>query len=91
MVKNFGAISVLKGVDMHVKRGEVLGLIGDNGAGKSTLLKTITGFHRPDGGRILIEGEEVNLLRLPGALWASRPSTRTSRSSTNYPSSTTCS
>ena len=39
----------------------MLGLIGDNGAGKSTLLKTITGFHRPDGGRILIEGDEVNL------------------------------
>src|SRR5215204_5216051 len=61
VVKNFGAISVLKGVDMYVKKGEVLGLIGDNGAGKSTLLKTITGFHRPDGGRILIEGDEVNL------------------------------
>ncbi len=61
VIKNFGAVSVLKGVDMHVKRGEVLGLIGDNGAGKSTLLKTITGFHRPDGGRILIDGEEVNL------------------------------
>src|SRR5215216_5683975 len=61
VVKNFGAISVLKGVDLHVSEGEVLGLIGDNGAGKSTLLKTITGFHRPDDGRILIEGEEVNL------------------------------
>ncbi|MBA3425166.1 MAG: sugar ABC transporter ATP-binding protein [Rubrobacter sp.] len=61
VVKNFGAVSVLKGVDMHVKKGEVLGLIGDNGAGKSTLLKTITGFHRPDGGKLLIEGEEVNL------------------------------
>ena len=61
VIKNFGAVSVLKGVDMHVKRGEVLGLIGDNGAGKSTLLKTITGFHRPDGGRILVEGQEVNL------------------------------
>jgi simple sugar transport system ATP-binding protein len=61
IVKNFGAISVLKGVDMHVERGEVLGLIGDNGAGKSTLLKTITGFHRQDAGRILIEGQEVNL------------------------------
>jgi simple sugar transport system ATP-binding protein len=61
LVKRFGAVEVLKGVDMHVKRGEVLGLIGDNGAGKSTLLKTITGFHRPDGGRLLIEGQEVNL------------------------------
>ena len=47
VVKNFGAVSVLKGVDLHVREGEVLGLIGDNGAGKSTLLKTITGFHRP--------------------------------------------
>jgi ABC-type sugar transport system ATPase subunit len=61
IVKRFGAVSVLKGVDLHVKKGEVLGLIGDNGAGKSTLLKTITGFHRPDGGRILVEGEPVNL------------------------------
>ncbi len=61
VTKSFGAVSVLNGVDLHVEKGEVLGLIGDNGAGKSTLLKTITGFHRPDGGRILIEGEEVNL------------------------------
>ena len=61
VVKNFGAVSVLKGVDLHVREEEVLGLIGDNGAGKSTLLKTITGFHRPDEGRILLEGEEVNL------------------------------
>jgi simple sugar transport system ATP-binding protein len=61
VVKNFGAVSVLKGVDLYVREGEVLGLIGDNGAGKSTLLKTITGFHRPDEGRILLEGEEVNL------------------------------
>jgi simple sugar transport system ATP-binding protein len=61
VIKNFGAISVLKGVNLHLKRGEVLGLIGDNGAGKSTLLKTITGFHRPDAGRIFLEGEEVNL------------------------------
>ena len=61
VIKRFGAVSVLKGVNMHVKKGEVLGLIGDNGAGKSTLLKTITGFHRPDGGKLLVEGKEVNL------------------------------
>jgi ABC-type sugar transport system ATPase subunit len=39
----------------------VLGLIGDNGAGKSTLIKTLCGFHRPDAGRIVVDGEEVNL------------------------------
>src|ERR671917_1713359 len=61
IVKRFGAVEVLKGVDLRVQRGEVLGLIGDNGAGKSTLIKTITGFHRPDEGRILLEGEEVTL------------------------------
>jgi simple sugar transport system ATP-binding protein len=45
----------------------VLGLIGDNRAGKSTLLKTITGFHRPDDGRILLEGEEdTEVARLSG-------------------------
>ena len=61
IVKRFGALTALDGVDLHVRKGEVLGLIGDNGAGKSTLIKIITGFHRPDAGRILIDGDEVNL------------------------------
>jgi ABC-type sugar transport system ATPase subunit len=46
---------------MTLRKGEVLGLIGDNGAGKSTLIKIITGFHQPDGGTLLIDGEEVRL------------------------------
>src|SRR3712207_2253000 len=61
IVKRFGAVEVLKGVDLRVQKGEVLGLIGDNGAGKSTLIKIITGFHRPDEGRLIINGEEVHL------------------------------
>jgi simple sugar transport system ATP-binding protein len=61
IVKRFGALTALDGVDLHVKKGEVLGLIGDNGAGKSTLIKIITGFHRPDEGRLVINGEEVHL------------------------------
>jgi simple sugar transport system ATP-binding protein len=61
IVKRFGALIALDGVDLHLHKGEVLGLIGDNGAGKSTLIKIITGFHRPDAGRILIDGDEVNL------------------------------
>jgi simple sugar transport system ATP-binding protein len=61
IVKRFGSVTALREVTMHLRKGEVLGLIGDNGAGKSTLVKIITGFHRPDEGRILIDGEEVQL------------------------------
>jgi simple sugar transport system ATP-binding protein len=59
--KRFGPVTALRDVSLRLAAGEVLGLIGDNGAGKSTLIKTLCGFHRPDGGRILIDGEEVNL------------------------------
>jgi ABC-type sugar transport system ATPase subunit len=61
IVKRFGANVALRDVTLRVGKGEVLGLIGDNGAGKSTLIKTITGFHRPDSGRILVDGEPVEL------------------------------
>ena len=61
IVKRFGSVTALRDVSMHLRKGEVLGLIGDNGAGKSTLVKIITGFHRPDEGRMFIEGEEVQL------------------------------
>ncbi len=61
IVKRFGALTALNGVSLHLKKREVLGLIGDNGAGKSTLIKIITGFHRPDEGSIYLDGEEVTL------------------------------
>ena len=56
---SFGPVVALRGVDLHLRRGEVLGLVGDNGAGKSTLVKILSGLYRPDGGRIYLEGEEV--------------------------------
>ncbi|MBE1495862.1 ABC-type sugar transport system ATPase subunit [Amycolatopsis lexingtonensis] len=59
--KNFGPVNALADVNLHVRRGEVLGLIGDNGAGKSTLIKILTGYHQPSGGRILFEGKPVTL------------------------------
>jgi simple sugar transport system ATP-binding protein len=59
ITKRFGAVVALQGVDMHLNRGEVLGLVGDNGAGKSTFVKILCGFQRPDGGRIFVEGEQV--------------------------------
>jgi fructose transport system ATP-binding protein len=57
--KSYGRVVALRGVDLDVYPGEVLGLIGDNGAGKSTLIKCITGAETPDSGSIFLEGEEV--------------------------------
>jgi simple sugar transport system ATP-binding protein len=59
--KRYGAVTALVDVNMHLQRGEVLGLIGDNGAGKSTLLKILCGFHPPTSGRILLDGHEVTI------------------------------
>jgi simple sugar transport system ATP-binding protein len=59
--KRFGAVVALQDVSLHLKKGEVLGLIGDNGAGKSTLVKILSGFHQPDGGKIFVDGKEVQI------------------------------
>lgn len=59
IVKRFGNVEALSGVSMTVKRGEVLGLLGDNGAGKSTLVKTLAGVHDPDEGEIIVRGQRV--------------------------------
>jgi simple sugar transport system ATP-binding protein len=61
ITKRFGAVTALTDVNLHLLRGEVLGLIGDNGAGKSTLVKIICGFHQPDAGRIIVGGQQVRL------------------------------
>lgn len=57
--KKFGNIQALKDVDLELKPGEVLGLIGDNAAGKSTLMKILFGAVIPDQGDIVIEGEPI--------------------------------
>ncbi|HEY1596987.1 MAG TPA: ATP-binding cassette domain-containing protein [Thermoleophilaceae bacterium] len=59
--KRFGPVIALRNVNLHLRKGEVLGLLGDNGAGKSTLMKIISGFHKPDDGRIVVKGEETEL------------------------------
>jgi simple sugar transport system ATP-binding protein len=61
ITKRFGAVSVLRGIDLHLRKGEVLGLVGDNGAGKSTLVKILTGYQAPDSGQLYIEGAPVRL------------------------------
>ena len=69
IVKSFGAVDALRGADLEVRRGEVMGLVGDNGAGKSTLMKIVSGVERPDGGRLLLDGREVQV-RTPHAATA---------------------
>ncbi|TNC21906.1 ATP-binding cassette domain-containing protein [Amycolatopsis alkalitolerans] len=59
--KRFGPVRALTDINLSVRTGEVLGLIGDNGAGKSTLIKILTGYHQPDHGRLLFEGQPVQL------------------------------
>ncbi len=54
--KRFGATVALDGVDLTVRAGEVLALVGENGAGKSTLMKVLSGAHRPDKGRMWLNG-----------------------------------
>ncbi len=57
VVKRYGAVAALSGVDLEVAPGEVHALIGENGAGKSTLMKVLSGAHRADGGELLIDGQ----------------------------------
>lgn len=61
IVKRFGAIQALKGVDLDLYHGEILGLVGDNSAGKSTLMKILTGAYRADAGEIFFEGRPVTI------------------------------
>ena len=59
--KFFGKNQVLKNVSLSMRKGEVLGLIGENGAGKSTLIKILCGFHKMDGGEIILNGKKENI------------------------------
>ena len=58
IVKEFGPVRVLHGVDFALEPGRVVGLLGENGAGKSTLMKILAGYERPTSGQLLINGKE---------------------------------
>ena len=59
LTKRFDKTLALQGLDLHVPRGSVYGLVGPNGAGKSTLLRCLAGVYRPDGGEVLIDEQPV--------------------------------
>lgn len=61
VAKRFDEVVALRDVSLHLRRGEALGLVGDNASGKSTLIKVVCGFHRPDGGRVVVHGAPVEL------------------------------
>ena len=59
LVKNFGKLEVLKGIDLNVRKGDVIVLIGPSGSGKSTLLRSINLLEKPTAGKIIFEGNDV--------------------------------
>lgn len=62
VTNGFGDQCVHDGVDLDVRRGEVLGIVGGSGSGKSVLLRTILGLHRPTAGRVFIEGHDITAM-----------------------------
>lgn len=62
ITKSFGSLQVLKGIDLHIEKGEVVSIVGPSGAGKTTLLQIIGTLDKPDGGEITIDGTDVRKL-----------------------------
>ena len=64
--KSFGTTTVLRGVDLELRRGEFVALVGESGVGKSTLLNCIAGLERPDAGRLQLDGRDLLALHEDG-------------------------
>ena len=59
LVKHFGAVKAVDGIDLSVRPGECFGLLGRNGAGKSTTIKMLIGLLPPDSGQAVVEGHDL--------------------------------
>lgn len=64
LVKTFGGVKALRGVDLTMQPGRTLAVIGPNGAGKSSLINVLTGLYRPDGGVVLLDGQDISGLNM---------------------------
>ncbi|MBQ9667884.1 MAG: ABC transporter ATP-binding protein [Prevotella sp.] len=62
ITKSFGSLQVLKGIDLHIDRGEVVSIVGPSGAGKTTLLQIIGTLDRPDAGRVCVDSVDTTTL-----------------------------
>lgn len=63
ITKSFGSLKVLKGIDLHVEKGEIISIVGASGAGKTTLLQIIGTLDKADSGTVYINGQKLNSLR----------------------------
>lgn len=61
--KNFGSLQVLKGINLHVDKGEIVSIVGPSGAGKTTLLQIIGTLDKPSGGKVLLNGVDVTTMK----------------------------
>ena len=59
--KSFGGVQALRSVDLELRRGEIMGMVGDNGAGKSTMMKILSGAYQADEGEIFIDGQKAHI------------------------------
>ena len=62
ITKSFGSLQVLKGIDLHIAKGEVVSIVGPSGAGKTTLLQIIGTLDRPDSGSVCVDGIDTTTL-----------------------------
>lgn len=86
LYKYFGGITAVDGFDMTVEPNSITGLIGPNGAGKTTVFRTISGFHDPDDGEIIFNGEDIT--RAPVREIVDAGVTRTFQEARTFPSMT---
>lgn len=62
ITKSFGQLKVLKGINLHINKGEIVSIVGPSGAGKTTLLQIIGTLDRPDSGHVIIDGTDIQKL-----------------------------